>query len=58
MYDSPGNETITIILNQLKDTDEGYYWCMTDEEKEQQSSTQLKIIDGMSLRIGSSLPAQ
>ncbi|XP_050767474.1 polymeric immunoglobulin receptor [Gymnogyps californianus] len=46
MYDSPGNETISIILNQLKDTDEGYYWCMTDEEKEQQSSTELKIIDG------------
>ncbi|NWX43297.1 PIGR protein, partial [Steatornis caripensis] len=46
MYDSPGNKTITIILNQLKNSDEGYYWCMTDEEKEQQSSTELKIIDG------------
>ncbi|KAF1403618.1 Polymeric immunoglobulin receptor, partial [Spheniscus magellanicus] len=46
MYDSPDNKTITIILNQLKDTDKGYYWCMTDEDKEQQSSTELKIIDG------------
>uniref|UniRef100_A0A672V3Z9 Ig-like domain-containing protein n=1 Tax=Strigops habroptila TaxID=2489341 RepID=A0A672V3Z9_STRHB len=46
MYDSPDNQTITIILNQLKDTDEGYYWCMTDEEEEQQSSTELKIVDG------------
>ncbi|XP_009463948.1 PREDICTED: polymeric immunoglobulin receptor-like [Nipponia nippon] len=46
MYDSPGNATITIILNQLKDSDKGYYWCMTDEVKEQQSSTELKIIDG------------
>nr|XP_010304695.1 PREDICTED: polymeric immunoglobulin receptor-like [Balearica regulorum gibbericeps] len=46
MYDSPDNKTITIILNQLKDSDKGYYWCMTDEEKEQQSSTELKIIDG------------
>ncbi|KAF1514086.1 Polymeric immunoglobulin receptor, partial [Eudyptes sclateri] len=46
MYDSPDNKTITIILNQLKDTDIGYYWCMTDEDKEQQSSTELKIIDG------------
>ncbi|XP_019325863.1 PREDICTED: polymeric immunoglobulin receptor [Aptenodytes forsteri] len=46
MYDSPDNNTITIILNQLKDTDKGYYWCMTDEDKEQQSSTELKIIDG------------
>ncbi|KAF1620359.1 Polymeric immunoglobulin receptor, partial [Eudyptes chrysolophus] len=46
MYDSPDNKTITIILNQLKGTDIGYYWCMTDEDKEQQSSTELKIIDG------------
>ncbi|NWI32378.1 PIGR protein, partial [Sula dactylatra] len=46
MYDSPDNKTITIILNQLKDSDKGYYWCMADEDKEQQSSTELKIIDG------------
>ncbi|NXS47650.1 PIGR protein, partial [Balaeniceps rex] len=45
MFNSPNN-TITVILNQLTDTDKGYYWCMTDEEKEQQSSTELKIIDG------------
>lgn len=58
MFDNPDNKTITIILNQLKDSDKGYYWCMTDEEKEQQSSTELEIIDGTSLGIGSSLPAQ
>ncbi|NXW01768.1 PIGR protein, partial [Fregetta grallaria] len=46
MYDSPSNKTFTIILNQLKDSDKGYYWCMTNEEKEQQSSTELKIIEG------------
>ncbi|NWU62796.1 PIGR protein, partial [Pterocles burchelli] len=46
MYDSPGNQNISIILNQLKDTDKGYYWCMTDEVKEQQSSVELKIVDG------------
>ncbi|NXQ94220.1 PIGR protein, partial [Sagittarius serpentarius] len=46
MYDSQDNKTISIILNQLKDSDKGYYWCMTNEEKEQQSSTELKIIDG------------
>uniref|UniRef100_A0A8B9N0M2 Ig-like domain-containing protein n=1 Tax=Accipiter nisus TaxID=211598 RepID=A0A8B9N0M2_9AVES len=46
MFDNPDNKTITIILNQLKDSDKGYYWCMTDEEKEQQSSTELEIIDG------------
>ncbi|XP_054037555.1 polymeric immunoglobulin receptor-like [Rissa tridactyla] len=42
----PHNNTYTVILNQLKNSDSGYYWCMTEEEKEQQSSTELKIIDG------------
>ncbi|XP_009948386.1 PREDICTED: polymeric immunoglobulin receptor-like, partial [Leptosomus discolor] len=46
MYENPVNNTFTVILNQLKDSDKGYYWCMTDEEKEQKSSTELKIIDG------------
>nr|XP_009920470.1 PREDICTED: polymeric immunoglobulin receptor-like [Haliaeetus albicilla] len=46
MFNSPDNKTIIIILNQLKDSDKGYYWCMTDEEKEQQSSTELEIVDG------------
>ncbi|NXG83063.1 PIGR protein, partial [Stercorarius parasiticus] len=46
MYNNPHNNTYSIILNQLQDRDKGYYWCMTEEEKEQQSSTELKIIDG------------
>ncbi|NXV39826.1 PIGR protein, partial [Rissa tridactyla] len=46
MYNNPHNNTYTVILNQLKNSDSGYYWCMTEEEKEQQSSTELKIIDG------------
>uniref|UniRef100_A0A8D0F3E7 Polymeric immunoglobulin receptor n=1 Tax=Strix occidentalis caurina TaxID=311401 RepID=A0A8D0F3E7_STROC len=46
IFDSPENMTMTVILNQLSDKDNGYYWCMTDEQKEQQSSTELKIIDG------------
>ncbi|KFO78365.1 Polymeric immunoglobulin receptor, partial [Cuculus canorus] len=46
MFDSPENKSVTIILNQLKDSDKGYYWFMTDEVKEQQASTELKIIDG------------
>ncbi|XP_071624671.1 polymeric immunoglobulin receptor isoform X2 [Heliangelus exortis] len=46
IYDNPANQTLTIILNQLSSRDEGYYWCMTDEEREQQSSTQLKVMDG------------
>ncbi|XP_074706503.1 polymeric immunoglobulin receptor isoform X1 [Strix aluco] len=46
IFDSPENMTMTVILNQLSDKDNGYYWCMTDEQKEQESSTELKIIDG------------
>ncbi|XP_054251813.1 polymeric immunoglobulin receptor-like [Indicator indicator] len=46
LYNNPVNKTFTIILNQLKDSDKGYYWCMTEDEKEQQSSTELKVIDG------------
>ncbi|NXX39883.1 PIGR protein, partial [Tricholaema leucomelas] len=46
MVNNPENKTFTVILNQLKDSDKGYYWCMTEEEKEQQSSTELKIIEG------------
>nr|XP_009670494.1 PREDICTED: polymeric immunoglobulin receptor [Struthio camelus australis]XP_009670496.1 PREDICTED: polymeric immunoglobulin receptor [Struthio camelus australis]XP_009670497.1 PREDICTED: polymeric immunoglobulin receptor [Struthio camelus australis] len=46
MYDDPENGTFTIILNQLVDNDKGYYWCMTDENREKKSSKELKIIDG------------
>ncbi|NWW49036.1 PIGR protein, partial [Pedionomus torquatus] len=46
MYNNPQNNSYSIILNQLKDSDEGYYWCMTDKEDEQQSSTELRIIEG------------
>ncbi|NWH69735.1 PIGR protein, partial [Piaya cayana] len=46
MFDNPENKSVTIILNQLKDDDQGYYWFMTDEVKEQQTSTELKIMDG------------
>ncbi|NXX86747.1 PIGR protein, partial [Urocolius indicus] len=46
MYNSPENQTTTIILNQLKDSDQGYYWCMTEDAKEQQSSMELKVAEG------------
>ncbi|NXI53409.1 PIGR protein, partial [Chloroceryle aenea] len=46
IFNNPANATMTIIMNQLKDSDKGYYWCMSNEEKEQQSSTELKITDG------------
>ncbi|NXH09951.1 PIGR protein, partial [Bucco capensis] len=46
MYNDPVNNTVTIILNQLQDSDKGYYWCISEEVKEQRSSTELKIIDG------------
>ncbi|NXA06330.1 PIGR protein, partial [Sapayoa aenigma] len=46
MFENPANKTVTIILNQLTSKDIGYYWCMSDEVKEQQSSTELKVIEG------------
>ncbi|NXB65560.1 PIGR protein, partial [Struthidea cinerea] len=46
MFENPGNKTVTIVLNQLEAKDEGFYWCMSNELKEQQSSTELKVVDG------------
>ncbi|NXT71787.1 PIGR protein, partial [Chaetops frenatus] len=46
MFEKPENRTVTVILNQLQDRDQGFYWCMSDELKEQQSSTELKVIEG------------
>ncbi|NXQ29057.1 PIGR protein, partial [Alaudala cheleensis] len=46
MFENPENKTVTIILNQLQKRDEGFYWCMTNELKEQQSSTELKVVEG------------
>ncbi|NXY16735.1 PIGR protein, partial [Atrichornis clamosus] len=46
MFENPENKTVTIILNQLREKDKGYYWCMTNEAKEQQSSAELRVIEG------------
>ncbi|NXN83274.1 PIGR protein, partial [Bombycilla garrulus] len=46
MFENPENKTVTIILNQLKAKDAGFYWCMSNEQKEQQSSTELKVVEG------------
>ncbi|NXO69897.1 PIGR protein, partial [Phainopepla nitens] len=46
MFENPKNKTVTIILNQLQARDEGFYWCMSNEQKEQQSSTELKVVEG------------
>ncbi|XP_066480758.1 polymeric immunoglobulin receptor [Tiliqua scincoides] len=46
IYDNPENGTFTIILNQLKEEDIGYYWCMTDGEQEKKSTAELKIVEG------------
>lgn len=48
MFENPENKTVTIVLNQLEAKDEGFYWCMSNELKEQQSSTELKVVDGKS----------
>ncbi|NXR73979.1 PIGR protein, partial [Pycnonotus jocosus] len=46
MFENPENKTVTIILNQLQAKDEGFYWCVSNELKEQQSSTELKVVEG------------
>uniref|UniRef100_A0A8C6ZA42 Polymeric immunoglobulin receptor n=1 Tax=Nothoprocta perdicaria TaxID=30464 RepID=A0A8C6ZA42_NOTPE len=46
MYDNPENNTLTVILNRLADSDSGYYWCMTNENREKKTSKELKIVDG------------
>ncbi|NXH59990.1 PIGR protein, partial [Rhabdornis inornatus] len=46
MFENPENKTVTIILNQLQAKDEGFYWCLSNELKEQQSSTELKVVKG------------
>ncbi|XP_058712101.1 polymeric immunoglobulin receptor-like [Poecile atricapillus] len=46
MFENPKNKTVTVILNQLQAKDEGFYWCMSNELKEQQSSTELKVVEG------------
>lgn len=51
MFENPENKTVTIVLNQLEAKDEGFYWCMSNELKEQQSSTELKVVDGKSCAL-------
>ncbi|NWI17528.1 PIGR protein, partial [Crypturellus soui] len=46
MHDDPDNNTVTIILNRLADSDNGYYWCMTNENREKKTSKELKVVDG------------
>ncbi|NXH80696.1 PIGR protein, partial [Edolisoma coerulescens] len=46
MFENPENKTVTVILNQLEAKDEGFYWCMSNELKEQQSSAELKVVEG------------
>ncbi|NXQ61996.1 PIGR protein, partial [Anthoscopus minutus] len=52
MFESPENKTVTVILNQLQAKDEGFYWCMSNELKEQQSSTELKVVEGEPALVG------
>ncbi|XP_053105640.1 polymeric immunoglobulin receptor isoform X2 [Hemicordylus capensis] len=47
MHDYPENGTYIIILNQLKEEDAGYYWCMTNGENERKSTAELTIVEGL-----------
>ncbi|XP_044287927.1 polymeric immunoglobulin receptor-like [Varanus komodoensis] len=46
LHDSPESGMYTIILNQLRKEDEGYYWCIADGQHERKSTTELKIVEG------------
>ncbi|XP_039941658.1 polymeric immunoglobulin receptor-like [Hirundo rustica] len=46
MFEDPENKTVTVILNQLQTGDEGFYWCLSNELREQQSSIELKVVEG------------
>ncbi|NXL19529.1 PIGR protein, partial [Setophaga kirtlandii] len=46
MFENPKNKTVTIILNQLREKDKGTYWCMSNQLREQQSSTELTLVPG------------
>lgn len=57
MFDNPQNGTFSVVLNQLRDNDKGYYWCMTNDERERKSSKELKVVEGISSHIAGSLLA-
>ncbi|XP_031461796.1 polymeric immunoglobulin receptor [Phasianus colchicus] len=46
MFDNPKNGTFSIVLNQLRSSDEGFYWCMTNDHRERKTSRELKIVEG------------
>ncbi|NWR99653.1 PIGR protein, partial [Motacilla alba] len=46
MFENPKNKTVAIILNQLRIEDEGNYWCMSNELRDLQSSTELTVVPG------------
>lgn len=58
MFENPENKTITIVLNQLQSRDQGFYWCMSNELREQQSSTELKVVKGKSCALHRTTPNQ
>lgn len=51
MFENPKNKTVTIILNQLQEKDKGTYWCMSNQLREQQSSTELTLVPGKSCAL-------
>ncbi|KAF2985078.1 hypothetical protein EK904_005098 [Melospiza melodia maxima] len=51
VFQNPENKTLTIILNQLQEKDNGTYWCMSNQLREQQSSTELTVIPGEDAKL-------
>ncbi|MEE6493528.1 hypothetical protein FKM82_016876 [Ascaphus truei] len=46
IHDDPANGTLQILMNQLVQEDEGWYWCaVTDGSNDQMSTVQVKVTD-------------
>lgn len=46
LFEEPGNGTFSVILSQLNAQDEGFYWCVSDDDKSLTTSVELQIVDG------------
>ncbi|NP_001164516.1 polymeric immunoglobulin receptor precursor [Oryctolagus cuniculus] len=46
LFEEPGNGTFSVVLNQLTAEDEGFYWCVSDDDESLTTSVKLQIVDG------------
>lgn len=46
LHEEPGNDSYTVILNQLTAQDAGFYWCLTSGDTRWWFPVELKIVEG------------